>query len=79
MTSRHLMKFSGYDEDDYDEEWLAEVHIGGKWIEFDFCDKNRSVKTSYPLGAYLGSSKETRYDGVAQEAWAETYHFWTKL
>jgi hypothetical protein len=73
------MKFSGYDDEyDYEEEWLAEVQIGGKWIEFDFCDADRNVKTSYPSGVYLGASKKTRYDGVTQEVWAVSYHFWTK-
>ncbi|MBC8548091.1 MAG: hypothetical protein H8D23_00435 [Candidatus Brocadiales bacterium] len=54
MINKQSMKFSSYDEDDYEEEWLAEVFINNKWIEFDFCDADRNVKTSYPLGAYLG-------------------------
>ena len=79
MTNNHLMKFSSYeDENDYDEEWLAEVFINNEWIKFEFCDADRNVETSYPLGDYLGASKKTRYDGVTQEPWSERYHFWTK-
>ena len=76
---RNLIKYNGYDEDDYDEEWLAEVFINNEWVEFDFCDADRKVKPSYLLGAYLGSSTLTKYDGVTQELWSETYHFWTKV
>ena len=49
-----------------------------EWIEFAICDKDRKLKTTFPLGEYLGSSTETRYDGGRQESWEKPYHFWTR-
>jgi len=73
------MNYIDHDEDDNDEEWLAEVLIDGEWVEFDFCDGARNIQTSYPLGKYLGSSVQTRYDGVLQEDWSKIHHFWLKV
>ena len=71
--------YLGFDEDDdINYEWVAEVLIDDEWLEFGICDKDRNLETSFPLGKYLGSSIETRYDGVRQEPWEEPYHFWTK-
>ena len=71
--------YLGFDEDDdINYEWLAEVLIDGEWIEFSICDKDRKLKTTFPLGEYLGSSTETRYDGGRQESWEKPYHFWTR-
>ena len=66
------------EDDDINYEWVAEVLIDDEWLKFGICDKDRNLETSFPLRKYLGSSIETRYDGVRQEPWEEPYHFWTK-
>lgn len=73
--------YLGFDEDDdIHYEWLAEVLIDGEWLEFGICNKDKNIETtfSFPFGRYLGSSTETRFDGVRQESSDELYHFWTR-
>ena len=57
-------------------EWLNEVLIDGKWLEYHQCDVRRNPRTLIPKVVYLGKSKEVRHNGVIQEPWERSYHFW---
>jgi hypothetical protein len=72
--------FLDFEEDGLHDPFFAEVLVEGEWIEFGICDRDRKLETtfSFPFGKYLGSSTDTRYDGVRQESWEEPYHFWTR-
>ncbi len=59
-----------------DKEYLTEVKIKNRWIEYRFCSENPT--SNVIKGDYIGTSKEIRIDSEVQKPFEVEYHFWLK-